>query len=89
MPAATTPGSLRIEEREGQILARIEQGINISEAELRYQLDRKDRHPLSDDPALLDVLAALEAHGLIVSALQFTLTERGRAELRANRGASS
>lgn len=66
---------------ERQILVRIDGGINISEAELRYQLDRKDGHPLASDPRLLDVLADLETHGLIESRLQFKLSDRGRAEL--------
>jgi hypothetical protein len=63
---------------ERQILVRIDGGIKISEEELRYQLDRKDQHPLARDERLIDVLADLEERGLITSMLCFRLTARGR-----------
>lgn len=65
-----------------QVLVRIDRGgLRICEAELRYQLERKDHHPLARDPALLDLLADLEEAGLVESALHFRLTDRGRAAL--------
>jgi hypothetical protein len=67
---------------ERQILIRIDGGIKIPEEELRYQLDRKDQHPLARDERLIDVLVDLEERGLIISMLCFKLTERGRDELR-------
>ena len=67
---------------ERQILVRIEQGgLAICEAQLRYQLETKDEHPLAGRLERLDVLAELEQRGLIESALHFRLTARGRAEL--------
>ena len=50
-------------------------------SELRYQLDRKDDHPLAQADELLDVLADLEQHGLVESELCFRLTAEGRARL--------
>src|SRR3954453_14911829 len=65
-----------------QILVRIERGgILIGEGELRYQLERKDSHPLAQADELLDVLAEIEAHGLIEAELCFRLTAEGRARL--------
>jgi hypothetical protein len=69
---------------ERQILVRIDGGIRTPEEELRYQLDRKDQHPLANDEALLDVLADLEERGLIRSWLCFVLTDSGRAVLRSD-----
>jgi hypothetical protein len=69
-------------DEDRQVLVRIDRGgVNICEAELRYQLDSKDRHPLARRAELLDLLAELEDRGLIESALHFRLTDRGRAEL--------
>lgn len=62
---------------EQQILLRIDRGVSCSEHELRYQLERKDRHPLARDERLLDVLADLEERRLITSALHFQITDRG------------
>jgi hypothetical protein len=74
-PVAATPP-------EQQILVRIEQGgLAICEAQLRYQLDTKDQHPLASAAELLDLLAELEDRGLIESALHFRLTARGRGAL--------
>lgn len=67
---------------ERQILVRVDRAIHISEAELRYQLERKDSHPLARAPELLDVLAELEDRGLIDSTLWgFGLTHLGRSRL--------
>lgn len=66
---------------ERQILVRVDRAIQIGEGELRYQLERKDAHPLAREPALLDVLAELEDRGLIVSELCFRLTAVGRQRL--------
>lgn len=72
--------AITVEER--QILHRIDRGVRTPEKELRYQLERKDRHPLARDERLIDVLADLEERGMITSTLCFELTVRGRAELR-------
>jgi hypothetical protein len=66
---------------ERQILSRITRGLLIGERELRYQLDRKDKHPLAQAHELLDVLADLEQLGLVQSELCFRLTAAGRARL--------
>jgi hypothetical protein len=67
---------------ERQILVRVDRGgILLGERELRYQLARKDNHPLAQAPKLLDVLAELEARGLIEAELCFRLTSDGRARL--------
>jgi hypothetical protein len=86
MNAATAsvarPAADPISAEDRQILVRIERGgLSICEAELRYQLETKDTHPLAGDPELLDLLAELEKRGLIESALHFRLTVRGRGEL--------
>jgi hypothetical protein len=63
-----------------QILLRIQRGgIHIGEGELRYQLQRKDNHPLAQADELLDVLAEIEADGLLEAELCFRLTAEGRA----------
>jgi hypothetical protein len=62
-----------------QILVRVDRGgIHIGEGELRYQLERKDAHPLAQADELLDVLADLEARGLLEAELCFRLTAAGR-----------
>jgi hypothetical protein len=62
-----------------QILVRVDRGgIDIGEGELRYQLERKDAHPLAQEDELLDVLAELEARGLLEAELCFRLTAQGR-----------
>jgi hypothetical protein len=61
-----------------QILVRVDRGMRIGEGELRYQLDRKDAHPLAQEDELLDVLAELEARGLLEAELCFRLTAAGR-----------
>jgi hypothetical protein len=67
---------------ELQILHRVDRGgISIGERELRYQLQRKDNHPLAQDDELLDVLAELEAGGLLEAELCFRLTSAGRERL--------
>jgi hypothetical protein len=67
---------------ELQILHRVDRGgILIGERELRYQLERKDNHPLAGEDELLDVLAELEAHGLLEAELCFRLTAQGRERL--------
>ena len=71
-----------VEAAEGQILVRVDRGgILIGERELRYQLERKDNHPLAREDELLDVLAEIEARGLIEAELCFRLTTEGRARL--------
>jgi hypothetical protein len=65
---------------ERQILLRVDRGgILIAERELRYQLERKDNHPLAQADELLDVLAEIEARGLLTAELCFRLTAEGRA----------
>jgi hypothetical protein len=67
---------------EQQILVRVDRGgMHIGEGELRYQLERKDAHPLARADELLDVLAELEARGLIKAELCFRLTAQGREQL--------
>jgi hypothetical protein len=66
---------------ERQILLRVDRGVRVGEAELRYQLDRKDDHPLAHEPGLLDVLAELQDQGLVESERCFWLTAAGRARL--------
>jgi alpha-D-ribose 1-methylphosphonate 5-triphosphate synthase subunit PhnL len=71
-----------VEAAERQILVRVDRGgILIGERELRYQLQRKDNHPLACEDELLDVLAEIEARGLIEAELCFRLTAEGRARL--------
>lgn len=65
-------------ELEREILARIDRaGLHICEAELRYTLRWDDQAHGS----LLELLDELETQGLIESALNFRLTDRGRAQL--------
>jgi hypothetical protein len=67
---------------EHPVLRRIDRGgIHAGESELRYQLERKDRHPLARAPELLDVLAELEDRALITSELCLRLTAAGRRRL--------
>jgi hypothetical protein len=63
---------------EREILARIDRaGLHICEAELRHTLRWDEgRHG-----SLLELLAELEAAGLIESAIHFRLTDQGRAQL--------
>src|SRR4051812_48244343 len=61
-----------------QILRRVDRAVRIGERELRYQLDRKDNHPLAQADELLDVLAELDELGLVESELCFRLTGAGR-----------
>ena len=71
---------------ERQILRRVDRAVRIGERELRYQLDRKDDHPLAQADELLDVLAELEDLGLVESELSFRLTAAGRTRLAGLRG---
>jgi hypothetical protein len=66
---------------ERQILVRVDRAVRIGERELRYQLERKDGHPLARSDELLDVLAEIEERGLIEAELCFRLTPEGRALL--------
>ena len=67
---------------ERQILVRVQRGgILIGEGELRYQLERKDCHPLARADDLLEVLAEIEARGLLEAELCFRLTKEGRVRL--------
>jgi hypothetical protein len=70
-----------LEPADCQILVRVDRAIGIGERELRYQLERKDSHPLARADELLDVLAELKDRGLVVSELCFRLTAEGRALL--------
>lgn len=63
------------------MLLRVDRAVLIGERELRYQLRRKDDHPLAEADELLDVLAELEDLGLVESELCFRLTAEGRARL--------
>jgi hypothetical protein len=56
-------------------------GIHIQERELRYQLERKDNHPLAHEDELLDVLAQMKQRGLIEAEMCFRLTLEGHALL--------
>jgi hypothetical protein len=73
-------------ETERQILVRVDHAVRIGEAELRYQLERKDSHPLAREDELLDVLADLEALGLVEAELCFRLTPEGRTRLAQDGG---
>lgn len=79
-----------LEAGERQILVRVSRGgMLIGERELRYQLERKDNHPLARRPELLDLLGVLEDRGLLERELCFRLTAAGRtrlAELTTNAG---
>jgi len=66
---------------EQLILHRVDRAVRVGERELRYQLVRKDNHPLAHERELLDVLADLEDKGLVESELSFRLTAEGRALL--------
>jgi hypothetical protein len=78
---ALAPTQLVIPEAlEQELLARIDRGVEICEAELRYKL-RWDEH---DHGSLLELLDELERRGLVESALHFRLTEHGRARLPAD-----
>src|SRR4051794_20104138 len=86
--SAARPAPLAVGER--QILVRVDRGgIHIGERELRYQLERKDAHPLAQADELLDVLAELEARGLLEAELCFRLTPRGREQLAGPGGADA
>jgi hypothetical protein len=77
----TLPAGAVVVEDE-QILLRVARGgIHIQERELRYQLERKDNHPLAHEDELLDVLAEMKQRGLIEAELCFRLTAEGRAVL--------
>ena len=78
--AERTPTTVSTGER--QVLNRIDRGLRCPEEELRYQLERKDGHPLARAPELLDVLIDLEARGLVRSELTFALTDDGRDALQ-------
>jgi hypothetical protein len=67
--------------RKCQILHRVDRAVKVGERELRYQLDRKDDHPLAQADELLDVLADLEDLRLVEAELCFRLTPEGRARL--------
>jgi hypothetical protein len=62
-----------------EVLARIDRGVQICEAELRYKLRWNER----EGGCLLDVLDELERQGLIESAIHFRLTDQGRTQLPA------
>jgi hypothetical protein len=73
-----------IDPTEHQILVRVDRGgIHTGQRELRYQLEHKDNHPLAQADDLLDVLADLEAQGLLEAELCFRLTATGRERLAA------
>jgi len=83
MATSTTcvrPG-LGADATERAILHRVDRAVRVGERELRYQLERKDQHPLAQADELLDVLVQLEAEGLVESEWTFRLTARGRERL--------
>jgi hypothetical protein len=81
-PTATSAYAPTVDATERQILVRVDRGgILIGEGELRYQLERKDNHPLAREDELLDVLAGIEARGLLEAELCFRLTAGGCARL--------
>jgi len=81
---AAAPG---LDAGDRQILVRVDRGgILIGEGELRYQLERKDAHPLAQEDELMDVLDELEARGLVKAELCFRLTATGRALLGGGGG---
>jgi hypothetical protein len=65
---------------EQEILGRIDRGVQICEAELRYKL----RWDEQQHGCLLELLDELEREGLIESALHFRLIDHGRAHLPAD-----
>jgi excisionase family DNA binding protein len=79
-------GRSMIDAGERQILHRVDRGVRVGEGELRYQLEHKDDHPLAREDGLLDVLADLEAVGLVEAELCFRLTPEGRARLAQDGG---
>ena len=72
-----------IDPAQRQILVRVDRAVRVGEGELRYQLQRKDNHPLARADELLDLLAELEDLGLVESERCFRLTAEGRARLAA------
>jgi hypothetical protein len=75
---ALAPKRLRIPDAlEREILARIDRGVQICEAELRYKLRWNERQ----NGSLFELLDELERQGLIESAIHFRVTEHGRARL--------
>ncbi len=66
--------------QDQEILARIDRGVQVCEAELRYRLRWNEQ----EHGSLLELLDELERHGLIESALHFRLTDHGRARLPDN-----
>lgn len=77
----TRAPELGVDVTERLILVRVDRAVGIGEDELRYQLEHKHDHPLARAPELLDVLAELDARGLISCELCFRLTADGRARL--------
>ena len=76
--AIATKQQAMLVDLEREILARIDRaGLHICEAELRYKL----RWDEPKQGSLLNLMAELEATGLIESALHFRLTDQGRAQL--------
>jgi hypothetical protein len=75
-----------IDSAQRQILVRVDRAVRVGERELRYQLERKDNHPLAREDELLDVLANLGALGLVEAELCFRLTPEGRARLAQDGG---
>jgi hypothetical protein len=65
---------------EHELLARIDRGVHICEAELRYKLRWDEQY----DGYLLELLDELGRQGLIESAVHFRLTDHGRARLPAD-----
>jgi hypothetical protein len=72
-------GSLRLTDLVA--LERLACVLGGSERELPHPLEHNDNEPLARSPELLDMLAVLEARGLIVSEPQFRLLPAGRALL--------
>ena len=84
MADSLTPAACGVVAEDEQILHRVARGgIHIQERELRYQLERKDNHPLAQADELLEVLAEMRERGLIEAEMCFRLTAQGRALLGA------
>ncbi|MCA1699922.1 MAG: hypothetical protein LC790_13890 [Actinobacteria bacterium] len=82
MADSLTPAAGAVVAEDEQILLRVARGgVHIEERELRYQLERKDNHPLAQGDELLDVLAEMKERGLIEAEMCFRLTAEGRALL--------
>ena len=85
MADSLTPAVGAVVAENERILLRVARGsIHIEEREVRYQLERKDNHPLAQTDELLE----LTERGLIEAEMCVRLTPQGHAVL-AGPGAST